>query len=1190
MYLKKLEIQGFKSFADKISLDFSSGITSVVGPNGSGKSNIADALRWVLGEQSARILRGSKMEDIIFAGTEHRKPLGFAEVSITLDNSDHSLPIEYIEVTLTRRVFRSGESEYLINKAPCRLKDINELFLDTGIGKDGYSIIGQGRVDEILSTKSEDRRLIFEEASGIMKYKTRKTEAEKKLVLTRQNLLRINDIINELEAQLEPLKQQSDAAKKYIELASELKKLEVTLFIHNIDKLKQRQQDEVSVYEQLKHNYEKEKNKLMEFEIFNRDATLKLKELEDLLERARHNYFSAEAEVERLSSEIKVNDEKINNLQLNNEKLKLEIDEISIKIENFDAELEKRRNKINYLNDQLLKYNSKLEESEKILESIIKLLDENEQFIEKQKAFIIDSLDISSEKKTLINNNINFISNIDKTLSRIDREIDTLKLDKDKEQLKKENEEEIIANINSQINKNNKQIEFLKIQKQELEKNINLLRDEENKINSEISYKLSRKKILIEMENNLEGYSKAVRNILHASKANIFDNRGIHGALAQLIKTDSRFETAIEMALGSSLQNIVTQDEESAKRAIQFLKQQKYGRATFLPLTFIKGRAIDKQHHDKVLQMCGFCGIASELVMCEPIYKEIVSNLLGRVIIADNIDNAILMAKATNNSYKIVTLEGDVLNPGGAITGGSIDSKNTGLLSRSREIEDLEKYIQEAQDKHEKIKNQLILLINECEELENTIKQLDLQNRENEMIKVKAESNLKQVYENIKRINSRIEIQTSDRMQLVKQKQNAYEEKEKLENELKELENTIEQAKKTIMEYQEKNKDRQLERDELHKDINDYKVSVASIKESIYAAEEYLKNAEYEKELLNKQKNKKITELNKNKEEYEKIEVSNKLLQFEIEKKQNEKAGKTFEIDRITEEKAVLQNEIENARLQYTETTSTISRMNEDMTKAEVRLAKIESEIEAHKNRMWDLYNITYSNAQDFFVDIDSTVSAQRRINDIRKSIEELGPVNVAAIEDYAKTKERYVFMKDQKEDLEKSEQKLHKVINELTSSMKKQFIEQFNLINKNFNEVYNELFEGGKACLILEDTQNVLECGIEIQVQPPGKKLQNMMLLSGGERAFTAIALLFAILRLRPAPFCILDEIEAALDDANVYRFSKYLRKYCKDTQFIVITHRKGTMEGSDMLYGVTMEERGVSKVVSLKLEKTAG
>ena len=1190
MYLKKLEIQGFKSFADKISLDFSSGITSVVGPNGSGKSNIADALRWVLGEQSARILRGSKMEDVIFAGTEHRKPLGFAEVTITLDNSDHSLPIEYTEVTIARRVFRSGESEYLINKTPCRLKDINELFLDTGIGKDGYSIIGQGRVDEILSTKSEDRRLIFEEASGIMKYKTRKMEAEKKLELTRQNLLRINDIISELEVQLEPLKQQSEAAKKYLSLSSELKKLEVTLFIQNIDRLKQRLQDELSVYEQLKQNYEKEKNKLMQLENFNNDALLKLKELDDLLECTRHDYFSAEAEIERLSSEIKVNAEKIYNLQTNNEKLRVEIDEISKKIDNFDIELEKRSKKIAYLNDQLHKYNFKLEESQKKLDEIIKLLDENEQFIEKQKAFILDSLDISSEKKTLINNNNNFIANIDKTISKIDKEIEALKLDKDKENMKKENEDEIIANANLQINKNSNQINSLKKRKQELENDINQLREAQNKIASDISYRQSRKKILIEMENNLEGYSKAVRNLLQATKANIFDGRGIHGALAQLIKTKSRYETAIEMALGSSLQNIVTEDEEAAKRAIQFLKQQKYGRATFLPLTFIKGRFIEKHHLDKVSQMTGFCGVASELVICDSIYNEVVSNLLGRVIIADNLDNAVLMAKATANNYKIVTLEGDVLNPGGAITGGSIDIKNTGLLSRAREIEDLENYIQDAQVKYDKINNQLMLHIKDCEETENAIRQLELQNRENEMIKVKAESSLKQIYENIKRISSRVEILKSDKVQLLKQKQNACEEKERLEKELQELEDAIELAKKSIMEYQEKNKDKQIQRDELHKEINDYKVSVASIKESIYAAEEYLKNAEYEKELLIKQKNKKILEIDKNNDEYEKVMTTNKALELAIEKKQKEKAGRTFEMDKIAEEKAMLQNDVENARLQYSETTKNINQMNEDMTKAEVKLAKIESEVEAYKNRMWDLYNITYSNAKDFIAEIENIAAAQRKINDIRKNIEELGPVNVSAIEDYVKTRERYEFMKGQKEDLEKSEQKLHKVITELTLSMKKQFVEQFNLINKNFNEVYNELFEGGKACLILDDTENVLECGIEIQVQPPGKKLQNMMLLSGGERAFTAIALLFAILRLRPAPFCILDEIEAALDDANVYRFSKYLRKYCKDTQFIVITHRKGTMEGSDMLYGVTMEEHGVSKVVSLKLEKSAG
>ncbi|HHW47119.1 MAG TPA: chromosome segregation protein SMC [Clostridiaceae bacterium] len=1185
MYLKRLDIQGFKSFADKISLEFNSGITAIVGPNGSGKSNISDAIRWVLGEQSVKSLRGSRMEDVIFAGTEHRKSLGFAEVSLTIDNSDGSLPVEFSEVTITRRVFRSGESEYYINRTSCRLKDIHELFLDTGIGKDGYSIIGQGRIDEILSTKSEDRRSIFEEASGIMKYKVRKQEAEKKLELTKQNLLRINDILNELEIQLEPLKQQSDTAKKYLSLRDNLKELEVNVYIENISKYKEKISELEAQLSSVKEEIDDESRRLENINTLNRQKSEALKLLDEKLESSRQKYYSLESSLEKYQAEIRLNEEKINHFTQNTHRLDGEISEILKKIDNLSGEYLSKQERLKYLNDRYNEYSAKLAECEEKMNSILASLDESERYIEGLKSSIMDKLDLLSDKKTQINSLKANMESLEKRRTNIAREVNQLLLEKDRNNIKKEELLESIHNAGENIKKLTNELDSLVLQKNDGDLKLAELRKKQNQLKTEIQVKTSRQKMLLDMERSFEGYNKSVRDILNACARFPEFGKGIHGALAQLIKVDKKYETAVEMALGSSLQNIVVTSEEDAKRAIDYLKKNKGGRATFLPISSVKGKYIDKHIIEELKKKDGFCGIASDLVSCDKQYRGIILSLLGRVVVVEDLDSAINIARVHSYGFRIVTLEGDILNTSGSITGGSVENRGISLLGRNREIESLKTEISKIKDDELMLEKQINETISYINAINERISSVEAELKDNQLIKARDENHCAQVEENIEKLAARIEMLNEESMQLARQRDDLNREAEKYIVEMQALENEIAETKKIVAEHQEKHKEEQAVRDNLHKDITNYKISVNSILESISGINEAFQKLDNEKQGLEKSLARKGAEKKRNYEEIEKLKKKNESIRNIIKSQEEEKTGKTLEIDRIIEERRVLDEELSETIDKINEINKRIMLLQEEFNRIELRKAKFESEMEAVQNRMWDEYELTYTNALEFKKDIGSISQAQKKIIEYRNEIKELGPVNVAAIDEYVKTKERYEFMTRQKNDMEQAAEKLQRIIYEMTSKMKKQFLEQFRLINENFNIVFRELFDGGRAQLILVDEENVLESGIEIEAQPPGKKLQNMMLLSGGERAFTAIALLFAILRLKPVPFCVLDEIEAALDDANVYRFAEYLKKYSEQTQFILVTHRKGTMECSDTLYGVTMQERGVSKIVSMKL-----
>lgn len=1190
LYLKKLEIQGFKSFADKISLEFNSGLTAVVGPNGSGKSNIADAIRWVLGEQSIKTLRGSRMEDVIFAGTEHRKPVGFAEVSLTIDNSDHSLPVEYSEVTVTRRAYRSGESEYFINKTQCRLKDINELFLDTGIGKDGYSIIGQGRIDEILSTKSEERRHIFEEASGIMKYKLRKLEAEKKLELTKQNLLRINDIINELENQLEPLRQQSEVAKRYLSLRESLKDLEVNVYIENIAKFKEKIKEFEDQYTTIKDNIDGENQKLESITEDNRRKTELMKILEERLNNSRNEFYNLEGNLERFNSEIKLNEERISNLLQNIKRLDREIGEIDQRLASLSKDQETKQQRIKYLNERHTEYSSKLSQYEKQMEDVLSTLDEGERHIENLKTGVMDKLDLISDKKIQINNVKMHIESLKKRQGTINNEVQQLISEKDKEGMTKEDLVENINRSKDAIKKSQNRLKELNAEKSGLDTDLAEKRKHQNTVKSEIQVKGSRAKMLQDMEKNLEGYNRSVKVILQTCMQSPELGKGIHGALAQLVTVNQRYETAIEMTLGSALQNIVTSTEDDAKKAIEFLKKNKLGRATFLPISSVNGRYFDKKIIDELKKQEGFCGVASDLITYDQQYKGIVLSLLGKVAVVENLDAGIRISRKFGYSFRIVTLEGDILSTSGSISGGSPDNgRNAGILGRNREIIELKENIEKLTREEKDLENSINEYISRLNELIRVISEEEASLKSNELVKIRDESHLAQVEENIKKADAKIEMLKQEKNQLSRQEADTAIELDKYSKELTDMENEVAQTKAVIAEYQEKHKENQAVRDVLHQDITDFKISVNSILESIESVKESLDRITGERDASEKNINKRNAEKLRNNEEIKSLQEKNEGLRLQIKNCEEEKTGKTFEIDRITEERKSIEEDLFDIVNQIQDINKNIMVLQEEYNKIEVRKAKIESEMDTIQNRMWEEYELTFTNALELKRDIGSIPQAQKKIQEYRNGIRDLGPVNVAAIDEYIKTKERYEFMCVQRDDMEQAREKLFKVINEMTSIMKKQFLEQFSLINENFNRVFNELFDGGHAKLILADKENVLESGIEIEVQPPGKKLQNMMLLSGGERAFTAIALLFAILWLRPTPFCVLDEIEAALDDANVFRFAQYIKKFVSRTQFIVVTHRKGTMEASDTLYGVTMQEHGVSKILSMKLGEKA-
>lgn len=1181
MQLKKLEIQGFKSFADKTEILFLDGITTIVGPNGSGKSNISDAIRWVIGEQSAKNLRGSKMEDVIFSGTQARKKVGFAEVSMYLDNSDGTLPVDYNEVIVTRRMYRSGESNYLINGTECRLKDIQSIFMDTGLGKDGYSIISQGKIDEILSNKSEERRHIFEEAAGIVKYRTRKEEATRKLTNTETTLQRVSDILSEIENTIEPLEQKANTAKKYLNLRDELKLLDVKIFISSVENNSSDMKKIDDMLEILQKDIDTQENLSKESENKKIELKEKIQELSNRIEELREKYFQVENEKEKLNSKISLLDANINSSNANSERLGKEIIEDEEKISLLKDEIEKRIQKRENVFQNKKKFEEELAQKEEELNSIVSTLDEKGMQIENLKKIIDENND---KKFDLKNEN----SSISATVEAEEKQLEEKKRQNEKSVSQKDklNFElnDVLQNIslkNKELNEINQKTTLLDEKMQNNQNAIDILIENKNNINQQLMTTKAKYNYLLNLENENEGYSKSVKSILDYAKT----NSKVHGTVAGLISTEEKYEYAIEVALGGFIQNIVVEDEIIAKNLITYLNNNSLGRVTFLPLSNLSTAL---EINSKVLKNDGVIGIASDLVTYDKRYEKAIKLALANTVIVDNIDNAISLSKKLKNSLRIVTVSGELLSQTGSITGGKTSLKSGGVIGRKEKIAELSELINKKQDEFNKIKDQITQIEKQKEQVKNELDIIQPQ-KENLVVDI---ATLTQRKEYINKEIEKIDTQKQNfKDNLDKISEYIQDMKRKIENNNQEIfkidvQNSKEQEE--IDEYTRFNREKQKEIDILNEDVVNLRVSLSSFDETVSSIDEM--KEKIENDILNFEQS-----IEKKKVEIEKINIQNNKYKEEIStiKETIENSSKIKEeyqanSNELKEEKIRYEQDMEQIDTSIINTLNTLNSIKEEKSKVEAKRIKYEIELNNLKDKMWNDYELTISSSKALINENEeiNIKQVEKDANKLRKEIKDLGEVNISSIEEYKKTKQRYDFISNQKQDLEETKKKLENLISNMISIMKQQFTNNFKIITENFNNTFKELFGGGKADLKLSDENDVLNSGIEIEVQPPGKKLQSMSLLSGGERALTATALLFAILQIKSPPFCILDEIEAALDDVNVHRFAEYIKEYSKKNQFIVITHRKGTMEVASSVYGITMQEYGISKVVSMKLK----
>ncbi len=1179
MYLKSIEVHGFKSFANKIVLEFHDGITGIVGPNGSGKSNVADAVRWVLGEQSAKQLRGAKMEDVIFSGTQTRKPLGYAYVAITMDNSDHKLPIEYDEVTIARRVYRSGESEYLINGASCRLKDVHELFMDTGIGKEGYSIIGQGQIDKILSGKPEDRRELFDEAAGIVKFKRRKYVAEKNLEEEKLNLSRISDIIKEIEKQLSPLEKQSAVAKVYLKLKEELKTLEVNQFLKEYEKLhssKEQVEEKLSIatsdFEQTKEEFENTKEEYIRLE-------KQLEECDSSIEFDKNTYNDLKLTLEKAEGEIKVLKEQISSVLQNDVY-------IQNRIQSQQKEIEaKKTEESNYLNEKTV-IDQKISEMDDLLSiALVQLNQVKENILHYSK----EIEDCNNKIFEHLNINSGIKSNMQRYETMLEQN-NIRKAELNQKILKNKSEEslftESIQACEDDLKCVSEAIINLTRESNTLEQSITDTQTLIDQVSSEYSEvqarylgEKSRLDSLMNLTERYEGYGVSIKKIMERKS----QMPGIIGVVADIIKVDKTYETAIETALGGSIQNVVTDNEVTAKELIAYLKQNKFGRATFLPLTNMSSGS--SLQSDKVLKENGVLGIASKLVNSDLRFNSLIEYLLGKIIVVDHIDHATAIAKKYNYSLRIVTLEGELLTPGGSISGGAYKNASN-LLGRRREIEEIEALVlslsAQAKDllkRKEDGKEVKIKLRQSLESLKILVQEKFLEQNTAKMkldreVTKKTESEA--IYQEYIRELQEIDLQARD----LKDNLNKLNDSLSLNTTSnKEKEQQIEQLTKMLEEERAKEQEASDRASELKLELSSFEQNNQFILENVrrvkreidklYEEEATLKADILKASLIVEEKNQMISQT-------EQLMENDKQILTELESKIKTQVAEKERITSIHKNFFTKREELSNR----------MSELDKECYRLNGQKEKLLEQSDQQMSYMWEEYELTYTTAQEYPIDSEiSLTQVKKLITEIKSKIKELGDVNVNAIEDYKNLSERYEFLHGQREDLMKAEEVLLQIINELDTEMRKQFSEKFRAINEQFDVVFKELFGGGKADLELTESEDILEAGIRINAQPPGKKLQNMMQLSGGEKALTAISLLFAIQNLKPSPFCLLDEIEAALDDSNVKRFAKYLHKLTKDTQFIIITHRRGTMAAADILYGITMQEKGVSTLVSVSL-----
>ena len=1179
MYLKSIEVQGFKSFANKIVFQFHNGITGIVGPNGSGKSNVADAVRWVLGEQRIKQLRGASMQDVIFSGTELRKPLSYAYVAITLDNSDHQLPIEYDEVTVARRLYRSGESEYLLNGTLCRLKDVNELFYDTGIGKEGYSIIGQGQIDKILSGKPEERRELFDEAAGIVKFKRRKAAALVKMESEKQNLVRVSDILAELEKQVGPLEKQAETAKIYLKHKEALKTLDINVFLLEHNRLKKQLQE---VEEKYRIASGELSESTREYEGIKEEHDRIQREIEELdcaIEEARKILGDAGIYRQKLEGEIGVLKEQINSAQASENHLKNREQAIR---DNIAAHEKEKQEILEEKSDT----DTKVEELSKSAEEVRKRLEETQGKIEElNNAIESGKNDIMAE--------LNQRASIKSKLGRFDTMMEQINIRKAQLQSKllqaksdEENRVETIRNLESTFQKLTEEIQNKNQEVASKEKELGEMRQglagKDAKLReAQQSYHEQKSKLeaLSNLTERYEGYGGSVKKVMEQKEK----EKGIIGVVADIIKVDAKYEIAIETALGGNIQNIVTDDEETAKKMIGFLKQNRLGRATFLPLTSIKDPQEFK--NPEALKEKGVLGMADQLVHVEKRYEDVAKAMLGRIVVVDHVDNAVKIARKFHYGIRMVTLEGELLVPGGAISGGAFKN-NSNLLGRRRELDELEKKSKAAMAEVERIGKD----IEDTKTRRNSLR-LELENLRGEIQRKSLEQNtarisIAQARDRMDEEEAGVKDLRDEVLDLEKQVQEMSSGKDGIEAELTQSEEKEKQIHEKILEYQKELDEKRTEETEVSGQVAGWDLKVEKMLQTQGFKQANLDRIDGEIQTSERELQEILEALEGNREQVtyktQNIEEIKKTIEASYEAEgQSQKNLKDY-----TEKKETLSAKQKTFFDRREELAQKQSALDREVVRLNAGKEKLEEGIEAQISYMWDEYEITLSSAADLRDESMTDLSAMKKeIDSLKDKIRKLGNVNVNAIEDYKSLMERYTFMKTQHDDLVTSAKTLEELIRELDENMRKQFTEKFAEINREYDKVFKELFGGGKGTLELQEDEDILEAGIRIIAQPPGKKLQNMMQLSGGEKALSAIALLFAIQNLKPSPFCLLDEIEAALDDSNVGRFAKYLHKLTKNTQFIVITHRRGTMEQVDRLYGITMQEKGVSALVSVSL-----
>jgi len=1179
MYLKSIEVQGFKSFANKINFQFHNGITGIVGPNGSGKSNVADAVRWVLGEQRVKQLRGASMQDVIFSGTENRKPLSYAYVAITLDNGDHQLAIDFQEVTVARRIYRSGESEYLINGSPCRLKDVNELFYDTGIGKEGYSIIGQGQIDKILSGKPEERRELFDEAAGIVKFKRRKAAAQTRLENEKQNLVRVNDILSELEKQLGPLERQSETARIYLRKKEELKTLDVNVFLLENARLREQMQsveekygiadgelsETKAAYEGIREEYERIQEEI--------DA------LEKAVEQARNAAQDAGLMRGRLEGERNVLKEQVNSAKgseahLNNRRNALQ-EEIARKEQDKEELLSEKNATDTQVREVAETAQEAREKLEKIQEKIIRLNEE----IEAGKNTIIAELNQRASIKSRMGRFDTMMEQVNIRRAELNSRLLRAKSDEAAR-------EETIRKLEAVFEAVTEEIRNLSGRAASMEQELGVIREELTKKDQKLreaqgAYHRERSRLeaLSNLTERYEGYGGSVKKVMEQKER----TKGIVGVVADIIKVEKKYETAIETALGGNIQNVVTDNEDTAKQMIAYLKSGKLGRATFLPLTSIRNP--QRFRSPEVLSEEGVIGMADELVQIEEQYRDVARSLLGRIVVADNVDNAVKLARKYKYSIRIVTLEGEQLVPGGAISGGAFKNSSN-LLGRRRELDELERNVKKLQSVIDEAGKE----IEEAKERRNRLR-VDVEAVKGEIQRKSIEQNTARlnISQTRERMEEDVEGAVSLRLEEKEIEDKIFEiknDKERTRQELGESEALEARTQERIAVLQQELELRRREETEAAAHVSEWDLKVERMRQTMGFKQANVERIEGEIGRAQEELAQVLAALEENSREAARRQQSIDEIEQTIAasfETQNESEARLKETTARKEQLSASQKSFFTRREELSEKLSVLDK---EVYRLNAQKEKLEESLESQINYMWDEYEITLSDAASVRDEMLTDLAAMKKeIASLKDQIRKLGDVNVNAIEDYKNLLERFTFMKTQHDDLVEAEKTLEGIIQELDSAMRRQFSEKFAEIMREFDKVFKELFGGGKGTLELTEDEDILEAGIRIIAQPPGKKLQNMMQLSGGEKALTAIALLFAIQNLKPSPFCLLDEIEAALDDSNVGRFAKYLHKLTKNTQFIVITHRRGTMEQVDRLYGITMQEKGVSTLVSVSL-----